>query len=71
MLLFRSEEHLERWVASGTHPAGEKLTLEQQWQLARDWFEGRDLTQWTKRSPAEAEAIFRRSGLTSDFWRLS
>ncbi|MEA2460485.1 MAG: Alkylmercury lyase [Actinomycetota bacterium] len=70
MLLFRSEEHLERWIA-GAHPAGMRLTLEQQWQLARNWFAGRDRPEWTKRSATEAEAIFRRSGLTEDFWRLS
>jgi hypothetical protein len=71
MLLFRSGEHLRRWLSSGAGPAGESLNLEQQWHLAQDWFTGRDLPEWTKRSAEEAEAVFLRSGLTSDFWRLS
>ena len=70
MLLFRSEEHLSRWVASGDPPRGERMTLAQQWKLAQDWFTGRDRPEWHKRTPAEAEAIFRAAGLTSDFWRL-
>ena len=69
MLLFRSEEHLERWLA-GDRPRGETFSVDQQWLLARTWFEGRHLPGWRKRSAAEAEAVFRAAGLTSDFWRL-
>ncbi len=71
MLLFRSEEHLEKWLGSGEHPRGESLTVEQQWDLARRWFEGRDSRAWRKRSATEAEAVFREAGLVSDFWSLS
>ena len=71
MLLFRSEEHLRRWLEDPARPRGESLTLEQQWDLARHWFAGRHLPEWRKRSAAEAEAVFRGVGLTSDFWSLS
>lgn len=70
MLLFRSEEHLERWLADGRRPRGEALTLERQWLLAREWFRGRHLPGWQKRTAAEAESVFRAAGLTSNFWRL-
>lgn len=69
MLLFRSEEHLERWASSG-RPRGATLTLDKQWRLAQEWFRGRDLPEWRKRTAAEAEAVFRAAGLGGDFWRL-
>jgi hypothetical protein len=71
MLLFRSEEHLSRWLAEDEHPAGARMTTQQQWQLARGWFAGRDKPEWRKRSPDEAHEIFQAAGLTGDFWRLT
>ncbi|HET7481734.1 MAG TPA: hypothetical protein VFK89_02620 [Actinomycetota bacterium] len=70
MLLFRSKEHLERWVARG-HERGAELTLETQWELARTWFAGRHLPDWKKRTTDEAAAILRGVGLTGDFWSFS
>jgi hypothetical protein len=70
MLLFRSEEHLERWLADGRRPRGERLTLDQQWRLARAWFAGRHRPEWRRRSAAEAEELLASVGLTGDFWRL-
>lgn len=70
MLLFRSEEHLETWLASGAHPRGERMSTEKQWDLARSWFVGRDRPEWRKRSVEEVHEVFRASGLTGDFWRL-
>jgi hypothetical protein len=69
MLLFRSEKHVDAWVASG-RPSGATLTLEQQWRLAQEWFRGRHLPGWRKRTAAQAEEVFRRAELTADFWRL-
>jgi hypothetical protein len=70
MLLFRSEEHLERWLADGRRPRGGRLTLAQQWRLAGAWFAGRDLPEWRRRSAAEAGELFASVGLTGDFWHL-
>lgn len=69
MLIFRSEEHLDEWLARG-HPAGERLTLQKQWELARRWFAGRHLAEWRPRSKREAGAVFASLGLTSGFWRF-
>ena len=71
MLIFRSEEHLEAWLAKAGHPRGERMTPEQQWELAARWFAGRHEPGWTKRSPEEAEQIFRSVGLTGTFWQLT
>ena len=71
MLLFRSEEHLERWLDQRKLAQGATLTLAQQWQLARTWYADRMSPQWRRRTPEEAERVFADIGLTGDFWRLS
>jgi hypothetical protein len=67
MLLFRSEEHLEEWIKIG-NPAGEALSVQQQWDLARAWFRDRHLPSWKKRTAAESRSLFASVGLVSDFW---
>ena len=67
MLVFRSEEHVDRWIAAG-HPQGERMTMQQQWTLAQRWFKGRNRPEWNKRTPKEAEEVLRSVGLMSDFW---
>ena len=69
MLLFRSEEHASRWYG-GTMP-GETMTLQQQWDLARLWYRGRDQPSWQRRTATEAQAILTDVGLVGDFWRLA
>jgi hypothetical protein len=72
MLLFRSEEHVDRWCASWGLPRGEVFSLEKCWQLAEAWFrESRASPAWRRRTPDETTALFATLGLTSDFWRLS
>ena len=71
MLVFRSEDHLDSWLAKGPHPRGERMTLDQQWELAKRWFAGRHEPEWKKRSPEEAEDVLRGVGLTGDFWDLA
>ena len=69
MRIFRSEEHLQRWLEQG-NPKGERLSVEQQWTLAQRWFKGRHLPEWQPRTAEQAEGVFRSVGLTSDFWKL-
>ncbi|HEY7875703.1 MAG TPA: hypothetical protein VIG64_11345 [Actinomycetota bacterium] len=71
MLLFRSEEHLEAWLASGRGPRGERMTTALQWELARLWFAGRDRPEWRPRTAAQAQEVFGEAGLRGDFWRLA
>jgi hypothetical protein len=70
MLLFRSEEHLERWLSEQSLGRGETLTVEQQWDLARIWHSNRMDPDWRRRTPREAQEVFTQVGLTSDFWKL-
>jgi Alkylmercury lyase len=72
MLLFRSEEHLDRWLESQDRARGEVLSLETTWDLARIWYTEPDRRdpEWRRRTPEEGEAVFRRLGLAGPFWRL-
>jgi hypothetical protein len=70
MLLFRSEEHVDRWCVQRGVSRGERFSLEQCWALAQAWYHNRLEADWRRRTPDEAEALFASLGLRSDFWRL-
>jgi len=70
MLLFRSEDHIDRWCKSWRLARGSTLTIEQAWNLADAWYCDRMSPQWQRKSPEEAHAIFGSIGLAGDFWRL-
>ena len=71
MLLFRSEEHMDRWSRSWGLPSGGTLTLDQCWRLAHAWYtdDRRDPT-WRRKTASEAQALFTELGLTGPFWQL-
>lgn len=68
MLLFRSEEHVDRWCADRQLPKGALLSVDQGWQLARAWYFDRLDPAYRGRTPEEADAIFARVGLTGPQW---
>jgi hypothetical protein len=71
MLLFWSEEHVQKWCRDWNLPRGEVLPLEKCWSLAEAWY-GPDRREpgWRRRTVVETEALFTELGLTSRFWRL-
>jgi hypothetical protein len=71
MLLFRSEEHIDRWCSQWRLERGGVLSLETGWKLATAWFGAdRRIPQWRRRTLEETEALFGELGLTGEFWRL-
>ena len=70
MLLFRSEQHIERWCQQWNRAAGGVLTLAQGWKLAQLWYHDRLTPEWRPKSAAEAESVFREVGLMGEFWKL-
>jgi hypothetical protein len=70
MLLFRSEEHVERWAEGRGTMAGAVFTVRQGWALAEAWFADRLAPDWRRRTPGEAQAVFEGIGLTGPFWDL-
>ncbi len=71
MLLFRSEEHRDTWLSARDLEHGATLSVEQQWDLARVWYQDRMSPEWRRRTASEAQAVFESLGLTGPFWRLS
>lgn len=71
MLLFRSEEHVDRWCEAWGLERGAMLSPEQTWQLAQAWHSAdRRDPAWRRRTVEETEAVFRSLGLEGDFWNL-
>jgi hypothetical protein len=68
MNLFRSEEHVERWLR-GRSP-GTTIPVSKLAELAVAWWSSRLDPGWRPRSPAESQAILDDLGLTGAFWLL-
>ena len=70
MLLFRSEEHIERWRQPRDLKRGATLTPEQGFRLAHGWYKDKLRPEWRRHTLEEAEALFKDTGLTGPFWNL-
>jgi hypothetical protein len=70
MLLFRSEEHIDRWCAFRELPRGGTMSPQQCWQLALAWYADKVHPDWRRKMPEEAEAALTGIGLTRPFWSL-
>ena len=68
MHLFRSEEHVERWLAG--RPPGGTIPVEALSALAYAWWGDRLAPDWRPHTREENQAILDRVGLTGPFWRL-
>ena len=68
MNLFRSEEHIERWV--GRREAGATIPIVKLSELAHAWWKDRLPPEWRPHTREQNQAILDELGLTSEFWRL-
>ena len=68
MNLFRSEEHVERWLA-GRAP-GATIPLATLCDLAYAWWSDRLAPDWRPHTRDQNQAILTELGLTGEFWRL-
>jgi len=68
MLLFRSEAHVDRWLA-GREP-GATIAITKLAELAAAWWHDRLSPDWQPRSREQSQAILDRIGLTGPFWSL-
>lgn len=68
MLLFRSEETVNRWCESNRTPLRPRITLGQLWQLAVVWYANRLTVESRRPAPDEMVAVFASIGLTGTFW---
>jgi hypothetical protein len=68
MNLFRSEEHIKRWL-SGRDP-GTTIPVRKLSELAHAWWDDRLSPAWRPHTREQNQAILDRLGLTGQFWRL-
>ena len=68
MNLFRSEEHVERWLAG--RPAGASMPLAVLRKLAEAWYGDSVSPGWRPRTREQNQAILDGLGLTGEFWQL-
>ena len=70
MLLFRSEEWVDKWCKRNNLERGEMLSLQQVWELSKLWYGNRMSLEYHGRSMEQVAEIFKQAGLTSKFWYL-
>ncbi len=68
MNLFRSEEHVERWL--GGREGGATISVASLSDLAHAWWADRVEPGWRPHTREQNQAILDRLGLTGDFWKL-
>jgi hypothetical protein len=68
MLLFRSEDHVDRWL--GGRPRGAVIPVQKLVELAYAWWGDRLDADWQPHTREQNQAILDRLGLTDPFWKL-
>ena len=69
MNLFRSEEHIERWL-DGRSP-GATIGVGKLCELAHAWWSDRLPPKWQPHTREQNQAVLDRLGLTGPFWQLA
>ncbi len=70
MLLFQSEEWIDRWCKRNKLERGETLSVAQVWNLSKMWYHNRLSVDYHGRSVEQVAEIFKQAGLTSAFWYI-
>ena len=68
MNLFRSEEHVHRWL--GDRTPGATLAVTTLSELAHAWWDDRLSPEWTPHTRDHNQAVLQRLGLVGGFWQL-
>jgi hypothetical protein len=68
MNLFRSEEHIARWL--GDRPPGATLSITKLSELAHAWWHDRIAPDWRPHTREQNAAILEWLGLVGEFWTL-
>jgi hypothetical protein len=68
MNLFRSEEHISRWL--GARAPGATISVSKLNELAQAWWDDRLAPDWRPHTREQNAAILERLALSDEFWRL-
>jgi hypothetical protein len=69
MNLFRSEEHIDRWL--GGREPGATISAGKLSELAHSWWDDRLSPDWVPHTREQNAAILERLGLVGEFWILA
>lgn len=69
MNLFRSEEHIQRWL--GGREPGATISAAKLSELAHAWWSDRLAPDWRPHTRERNQAILDQLELTGEFWRLA
>jgi hypothetical protein len=69
MNLFRSEEHIARWL--GPRQPGATITVAKLSELAHAWWSDRLDPAWRPHTREQNQAILDGLGLSGEFWTLA
>jgi Alkylmercury lyase len=70
MLLFRSEDWVDKWCKRNNLERGEMLSIQQVWELSKLWYGNRMSVEYHGRSMEQVADVFKQAGLKSKFWYL-
>jgi hypothetical protein len=70
MNLFRSEEHVRRWLDRQGYEPGATITAVKLAALATAWWSDRLAPSWRPHTRKQNQAILTGLGLTGPFWQL-
>ncbi len=70
MSLFRSEEHVDRWLERTKRNKGAVVDLQTVWRLANAWYTDPRWAAWRPRTRDESQWVITSVGLTGEFWEL-
>jgi hypothetical protein len=70
MSLFRSEEHVDRWLQRTNRSKGAVVDLQTVWRLANAWYSDPRWAAWRPRTRDESQQALLSVGLTGEFWEL-
>lgn len=68
--VFRGAGQAASWRKRHRFPEGALVPLDKVWKLAGLWYGPYLKKDWRKWTVSEAQEIFKKSGLTGDFWKL-
>ena len=68
MLLFQSEEWVDKWCKRNNLEVGEMLSIQQVWELSKLWYGNRMSMDFHGRSMDQVAEVFKQAGLTAKFW---
>lgn len=70
ILFFTSERKVDRWCDCHNRPKGALLAMPDAIRLAERWFGDYASPSWRRKTPQEAQTLFRELGLDPEFWTL-